>query len=532
MNSVTVTMLVMLVVFGVVGLCMARMIRNGDSFYIMEEKAPTLFLVCGICMSYISAVTMNSGPGICYEQGPLILLTTAQPGAWLGMIVAILFIGRKMKSIGCYTLPDYFTKRFSDNNVSFFAVIIMAVGLELYGVGQIMSISSVLSDVTGLSYECLVVIFTLAVMSFCVPGGTWGVMMTETCMFAIVFVTALVVCPVVLHNIMPEAVANLPREFWQVGGVEQNPMSFSISQFFLWFMFFAGSPVIITRVFPAKNDFAVCKACVISVALIALIAASTYLTAGMMRGVDPNIVPPDKVMLTAFLEYVPRALGLIGVMGIITAATSTAAVVFSLTGFAISRDLYGVLNQDKPEAKNSVGRARLVQFFVIALGGMIAYFQPASIFDISVFVCGIFAASWLPAILLGLVWKRFSSAGAFYGMLTGISALVILQFFISFRGVALPAELNQYIVSVALSILVSVVVSLRTPSSGVDAVNHYRIQNALPSDMIFTRVRKSPKALPRICREYRMARRVIIVTAALFFLICVGLAMAGGGALG
>ena len=70
MDLVSLTMVAILFAFGVVGLCMARKIRNGDSFYIMEEKAPTLFLVCGICMSYISAVTMSSGPGVCYENGP------------------------------------------------------------------------------------------------------------------------------------------------------------------------------------------------------------------------------------------------------------------------------------------------------------------------------------------------------------------------------------------------------------------------------------------------------------------------------
>lgn len=511
MNPVAITMIVVLVIYCAVGLFTARKIHNGDSFYVMEEKAPTLFLVCGICMAYISAVTMSSGPGFCYEQGPVVLLTSAQPGAWLGVIVAILFIGRKMKSIGCYTMPDYFIKRFADSNVTFLAVLIMAVGLMIYGIGQLMAIGNVLSDVTGLSYEWLIVIFTVAIMMLCVPGGTWGIMLTDILMFAVVFIAMAVVCPIVMQDIAPEALANLPAEFWSRGGLNNHPVGYNISQFFLWFMFFAGSPVIITRVFPAKSDFALVKACVISVVLIAIMATLTYLTAGMMRGVEPGIVPSDKVMLQAFLNHAPTVLGLIGIMAILTASMSTAAIVFELAGFAISRDLYGVLNPNKPQG-DSVRRARLAQVVVIALCGLVAYLQPMSNFDISVFVCSIFASSWLPVIVLSLLWKRFNASGAFYGMLVGISTLLILQALVSFKGLVLPASFDQHVIGIILSVIVSVVVSILRPAGSGNAVNHYRIQNTLPSDMIITESRRSPNALSTLLRRYRTARRVIMVT--------------------
>lgn len=309
MNTVSWAMILILAGVGVAGLCMARKIRNGDSFYVMEEKAPSFFLVCGICMSYISAVTMSSGPGICYENGPFLLLTTAQPGAWMGTLVAILFIGRKMKAVGCYTVPDYFSKRFSNNNVTCLALLIMVVVMEIYGSSQMVAIGTALSEATGLSYEWIIVIFTLSILLFCVPGGTWSVMMTDTLMFVAVLVTAFVVCPVIIHEIYPEAVQNLPASFWSVRGVNQMPIEYGISQTVLWFTFFAASPVIITRVFPAKDDFSVFKAAVISVVLIALISCIVYFTAGLMQGVAPGIPSGDQVMLEAFNRYAPPAFG-------------------------------------------------------------------------------------------------------------------------------------------------------------------------------------------------------------------------------
>lgn len=526
MNDVFWMMILVLAAFGVVGLCMAKKIRNGDSFYVMEEKAPTLFLVCGICMSYISAVTMNAAPGISYENGPFYLLNTAQPGAWFGTIVALLFIGRKMKAIGCYTIPDYFFKRFSDNNVLFLGILIMVMAIEIYGIGQLVTIGNILSSTCGISYGVIIVTFTVAIMFLCVPGGTWGIMMTDTIMFAVVLVTALVVCPLVIHGIYPEALAHLPEGFMASPFVKGGEgIGSTLSNAVLWFMFFAGSPVIITRVFPAKNDFAVFKATVISVALLAVISAILYFTAGLMRGVEPNLPNADLVMMEAFLNHVPRYLGLIGIAGILTAAISTASVLFCLAGFSVSRDLYSLLNPGSQEKLNAVCRARVAQVFAVALGGLIAYFQPASSYDLSTFACGILASSWLPTILLSLLWKRFNSSAAFYGMSVGTCTMLVLQALVSFQNISLPSWLNQYILSVLASLATSVLISLLRPLKGEDARRHYQIRHAMLSDSVFTAVRRSGRALPALCREYQRTKRIMVgtllVSIVLWICLCI-----------
>ena len=224
------------------------------------------------------------------------------------------------------------------------------------------------------------------------------------------------------------------------------------------------------------------------------------------------MVAADLVMMKAFLNHVPRYLGLIGIAGILTAAISTASVLFCLAGFSLSRDLYGILNPGRPEELNNVNRARIAQVFSVALGGLIAYFQPASSYDLSTFACGILASSWLPTILLSLLWKRFNSAAAFYGMIAGTCTLLILQALVSFRDVAFPSWLNQYILSVLASLITTVFISLFLPLKGEDARRHYRIRNAMLSDSVFTAVRKSDHALPALCQEYQRTRRTMIVT--------------------
>ena len=380
MNIIAITMIMVLLIYGVVGLVMMRKIRNVDSFYIMEEKAPTLFLVCGICMAYISAVTMSGGPSVCYEQGPFVLLTSAQPGAWLGMVVAILFIGRKMKSIGCYTMPDYFVKRFSDNNVTFLSVVIMGIGLELYGVGQLISLGNILSDVTGLSYEWLVVIFTIAMIMFCVPGGIWSIMVTDIFMFVVVFIGVLVVCPIVLYNITPEALPNLTSQFWSAGGLNQLPISYNISLFMLWFMFLR----VLSDNYPCisgKNDFDVFKACIIAWPYCCDVCCDIcYSGDDAWSGADDCTNRKGD----AASVYEPRAncFGTDWNCCVLTAAISTAAIVFELVGFALS----GIFMEFsiRIKQKRGSGEACTTGTICSCPWRLIAYFQPVGNFDISV----------------------------------------------------------------------------------------------------------------------------------------------------
>ena len=518
------TMVITLVAFGIVGLCMARKIHNVDSFYVMEGKAPTLFLVCGICMSYISAVTMSNGPTDCYNYGPFFLLTSAQPGAWLGLLVAVLFIGRKMKALGCYTMPEYFAQRFGDSNVTFLSLIIMVVGMEIYGICQMVIIGTTFSKATGLSYELIILILTIALMCFCVPAGTWGIMMTDTLMFVVILFAVLVTCPVIITTVYPDAIQALPADFWSASGVDQSLPLNNFTQMVLWFTLFAGSPVLITRVFPAKNDFSVFKAAVISVAMIALISFVVYFTAGLMRGVDPNITTHNWVMFEAFLNHAPIGLGSIGIAAILTAGISTASALFCLAGFALSRDLHTLLNSENDEDKNNVRRARIGQAFAVGLGGIIASLGPFEGFDLSLFACGIFAASWLPTIIMSLLWKRYNSTAAFYGMFSGVVVLALFQVLSVKQTISVFAS-TQYIISMLISVLVSVVVTLCSSPDPGNTRRHYQIRDARLSDLVVREARLSPGALPELVKGYYKAQRYMALVAALTVLVLVALCL-------
>ena len=91
-----------------VGAWVARRVRNSDDFYVMGEKGSTILIVGTLAATYLSAVTLLGISGIAYSEGPLVIATTGSLGAWIGTLLAVVYVGRKLKALGCRTMPDFF----------------------------------------------------------------------------------------------------------------------------------------------------------------------------------------------------------------------------------------------------------------------------------------------------------------------------------------------------------------------------------------------------------------------------------------
>ncbi|WP_252314287.1 hypothetical protein [Sinobaca sp. H24] len=78
----------------------------------MGEKGSTLLIVGTLGATYLSAVTLLGIAGQSYAEGPLVIAALGSFGAWIGTLIAVVYIGRKMKALGCMTMPDFFEMRF------------------------------------------------------------------------------------------------------------------------------------------------------------------------------------------------------------------------------------------------------------------------------------------------------------------------------------------------------------------------------------------------------------------------------------
>ncbi|MDM7984187.1 MAG: sodium:solute symporter family protein [Maricaulis sp.] len=127
------------------------------------------------------------------------------------------------------------------------------------------------------------------------------------------------------------------------------------------------------------------------------------------------------------------------VAGGLAAALSTAAGLLMVISSAVSHDLCKkVLMPDMSETRELlIARSAAVGAVLIAI--LAGIYPPGFVAAVVAFAFGLAAASFFPAIFLGIFWKRMNKEGAIAGMTTGllITGVYIIHFKIGFSSIVL-----------------------------------------------------------------------------------------------
>ncbi|GGK35407.1 osmoregulated proline transporter OpuE [Caldalkalibacillus thermarum] len=511
---------IFLAFYMIVGGLIARYVKSKDDFYIMGERGSTLLIVGTLAATYLSAVTLLGIAGISYAEGPLVIATLGSFGAWIGTLLAVIYVGRKMKALGCRTMPDFFEQRFKNKAVSTIAVIIMIIGLLGYGVIQLIGAGLVLAEITNISFPMLIVLFTIALLIFCALGGMYGVVVTDTLMFFNMLAISVIIAPMIIGQsgfAQMKALADTIPFYWTLGGAEQRPLGWSISQFLVWILFFTCIPALVSRVFPAKNDFVLLKAAVIGVFFAPFMQVLVFIAAGAMQVLQPGITPTDRVMVVAFLDYVPPVLGGVGLAALMASIMSTASTLFVLTGFALARDLYENLFQNKLTEAESLRVGRYAQVIVAIVVCIIAIMRPSAIYWISIYAGAIFAVGWLPTIVAGLEWKRMNSKAAIVSMVAGVTSFISISELASRGIITLPVHIDALMIAVAISVVSLIVTAIVTKPTEHE-LNYYKhMKQTSLAKITIEQILAQPNGLNKLKKEYQST----LIIAITFVIIAV-----------
>jgi len=154
---------------------------------------------------------------------------------------------------------------------------------------------------------------------------------------------------------------------------------------------------------------------------------------------------------------------LIGAGGM-AAAVSTSLGLLMVLAAGVAHDIYKKMLNPKASEKSVLFWCRAVLAAVSALCALLALNRPALITVMVAWAFSIAAASFFPAIFLGIWWRRANAAGAVAGMIVGLTVtigyIVMSHFFgVSIFGI-LP--LNAGLFGVPANFLVTCTVSLLT----------------------------------------------------------------------
>ncbi|MEN8928576.1 MAG: sodium:solute symporter family protein [Flavobacteriales bacterium] len=166
--------------------------------------------------------------------------------------------------------------------------------------------------------------------------------------------------------------------------------------------------------------------------------------------------------------------------GGLAAALSTAAGLLLVISTSISHDL--IKKQIKPDIsdKGELMAARIAIVFAIIVAGLFGIYPPGFVAAVVALAFGLGAASFFPAIVLGIFDKRMNKEGAIAGMVVGISIMLfyMIRYKTGLVGVMDPLPKSEWwfgtspegfgTIAMTINIIVSVVVSRLTPAPPQD----------------------------------------------------------------
>ena len=122
--------------------------------------------------------------------------------------------------------------------------------------------------------------------------------------------------------------------------------------------------------------------------------------------------------------------------GGLAAALSTAAGLLLVISASVSHDLIKRVYYPEISEKGELIAARISAFFAVCIAGYFGINPPGFVAAVVALAFGLAAASFFPAIVMGIFYKQMNTEGAIAGMLVGISLMVyyMLKFKFNFFG--------------------------------------------------------------------------------------------------
>jgi SSS family transporter len=420
--------------------------------------------------TFVSSVTFVGHAGRSYEYGPtwwltcVVVFTSMVLVAWF--VVAGPFI-HQARGYGALTIPDFLGHRYQSRSLRRLAGVVAVAASLAYMVAVYDGAARSLEGLLHLnSYVIMAVIFVV-VTAYTLTGGFHSVVATDGVQGLILFAGGM---------LLPAAM------IWHEGGVapllqsvqDADPTALAWSGKLSLFTMvglalgvglkFIVEPRQLSRFYGLSSHEQLKRGRWLAPALLFL----TYLGMLPVGFLAHGFIPKGTITKTD--EVVPYLLGttdLLGPVGgaffltaLAAAAMSSLDSVLLVAASSIDHD---VIAPDREEIA-AMWHTRVWVLLLSALAAGLALVRAQGIVEMSAFSGSLYAAAFLPALVVGLFWRRATRTGALASLLVGF---VVTVFW--FYGKHAPwAErfkwLHEIYLGVAVSLCTYVVVSLLTPS--------------------------------------------------------------------
>ena len=451
--------IVFLAVMVGVGLYSRKQASSVDGFVLGGRSVGPWLTAFAYGTSYFSAVVFVGYAGQFGWKYGMSSTWIGVGNAVIGSLLAWLVLGKRTKMmtqhIQSRTMPDFFGTRFSSQGLRVAASIIAFVFLIPYTAGVYKGISSLFEMGFGIPYEYCVIIMAILTAVYVILGGYKATAMNDfiqgvIMLFGIVTIIAAVLAQKgglveAFHQMASLPADNNPAQngaFADILGPDPwNLLGVVIlTSLGTW-----GLPQMVGKFYSITDESAIRRGTIISTIFALVVAGGCYFLGGFGRlFVTPPTLPNGRLdfdaVVPGMLQTLPDILIALVVLLVLSASMSTLASLVLTSSSTMTLDLiYRDKKSEEGEVKGGeiddevaerverrkvvVMRVLIVFFIVISL--MIALNPPTFIAQLMGISWGALAGAFLAPFMLGLYWKRVTTASVWACFVWGVGITVI-----------------------------------------------------------------------------------------------------------
>jgi sodium/proline symporter len=471
--------------------------KSAEGFYLGGRGMGPLVTAMSAEASDMSSWLLMGLPGVAYLSGVADAGWTAiglAVGTYLNFLLVAKKIRRYSVRLDAITIPSFISKRYGEKKpvIMCIASLIILIFFVPYVASGLAAIGKLFNSLFGWNYMMAVVIGAIVIISYTSIGGFSAVATMDliqsiimTCALGVITVFGIVQAGGL--DVVVENAKALPGylSFTQIhdaaSGAAKPYSVLSIASMFAWGLGYFGMPHILVRFMAIRdeNELKISRRIasiwvVISMTVAVCIGMIGYSVskAGripMLEGSNSEtVVVQISNLLSTYGVFAAIIAGLI-LAGILAATMSTADSQLLSAASAFSENMLGDVFGVKLNAKQNMLVARLTVVVIAVVAVFLATDPNSSVFRIVSFAWAGFGATFGPAILFALFWKRSNRQGVLAGLIAGGAMVFIWKFGISKLGGAFAIyELLPAFVVASIAI---VVVSLVTPAPEQELVD-------------------------------------------------------------
>jgi SSS family solute:Na+ symporter len=449
-----------------IGLYLKGQANTGEDFFMAGREMTAWVAGLAFLSANLGSLELMGWAGNSYKYGIL-----AAHWYWIGAIPAMLFLALVMMPFyhicKTHSVPGYLKLRFGPgaqalSSVSFAFMTVLMSGINMYAMAVVMRV------VLGWDLNFSILVSSITVAIYVALGGLRSAIFNEVLQFFLIWAGALLI-PIlglveaggwsglkakILENLTEQHVANsgaYTHAWSTLGTFSDNPMGIN----WVGIVFGLGAVIsmgywttdflVVQRVLAAKDLRSAKLAPIIGAAFKMMVPFIVILPGllGLALLRDPHtgsllrLVPADlawskagqaqglhgydEVLPLMLARYCgPGLLGL-GITALIAGFMSGMAGNVSAFTTVWTYDIYGALinKNASDEAKVKMGRWCTIVGVIISIGTAYLVMNAQSIMDYVQALFSFFIAPLFGTVILGMLWKRATPGGGFWGLLAG-----------------------------------------------------------------------------------------------------------------